>query len=163
MIPVDFTGTLPGWITAGAVISIFGMMLRNQVHNRKLGIERFSAENVAAGAIGELYAEEVKALRTRLDDHSRMAKEALADMEARYKALLEESNHRHDECERERVKLHSEVAVLRKEIDGLVRVITQASIDRVIMLGDDVPEDIRSAAFRAQQFITAERENNDGS
>jgi Aconitase A len=158
MIPSDFVGTLPGWITAGSLVTLLGFLLRNQVANRKIGVDRLALDNAAAATIGNLYAEEVKALRLRLDENSKAFRAQLTEVEERYKELLKDSDRRHDECERERVKLHNEVAVLRKEIDGLVRVITQASIDRVIMLGDEVPEHIREAAQRAANFIAVEQD-----
>jgi hypothetical protein len=165
MIPGELLGTLPQWLTAAGMASLFGLILRWQVVNRKLGIERMSAASAAELGVGSLYAAEVQALRARLDSQSERFSRALSEMEARnsealaeqerrHQAAIAASEERHEDCLKDRDSLRGEVSVLRNEINGLIRVITQASIDRVVMLGDSVSIDVKEAAARAQEMIT---------
>lgn len=171
MIPADFAGTLPGWITAistsTGVVTLITMYWRRGIALRKLNIEQKIADNVDAADIRDHYADEVQKLRDRLDAQSLGFKARLDEndehyrgiidrLERRYAEAAEASQQRHEECMADREKLRSEVGILRNEINGLVRVITQASIDRVIALGEEVSDDVRQAAERAQQYINEE-------
>lgn len=172
MIPTDFVGTLPGWATFVALLTIG---LRWEILRRRTSTERLTAEANADVSVGGILAAEVKNLRERLDAQAiRFRSEidaltisnrrALDDMEARHGKATEASEKRHEECllDRENLRgevssLRSEADILRSEMSGLARVIAQASIDRVIMLGGDVPQEIKDAAERAQHFIDGER------
>jgi hypothetical protein len=160
----DFLGTLPGWLTSFFSGGLLIAALRFVVQNRKVNVERLAAEAAAELGVGNLYAAEVTALRDRLDSQSKRFGDAIAEMERRHREALGDidrmhrdamraSEQRHEECLKDRENLRGEVTVLRDEINGLVRVITQASIDRVVMLGDDAPFEIRDAAYRAQKVL----------
>ncbi|MES2902695.1 MAG: hypothetical protein V4696_00775 [Pseudomonadota bacterium] len=151
-------GTIPGWITAGSTVTLLIAFMRMGILGRKVDVEALATKNLDAENIRDHYAKEVAALREALIRQSTKFREDLAAMETRYRELLDHSDHQHRECLEDRDKLRGEVGVLRNEIDGLVRVIAQASIDRVIMLGDAVPEHIKEAAERAQAFIAKERQ-----
>lgn len=167
----EILGTIPGWITSGGILTLIGILLRNQVQNRRLGIDKLAAEAVADVSVGGLLATEVKELRDRLDKQStkfeaaldavkKQHADAMDEQDRRHRDAMDASERRHEECLKDREGLRGEVSILRDEINGMVRVITQASIDRVVMLGDVVPNDIKDAAARAQQLITKEVERD---
>ncbi len=143
MIPADFIGTLPGW---GTLLAIVTMGLRWEILRRRASTAHLAVEITDQANIRDHYSREVAALR-----------KALSDQEDRFRKIIAASDERHEECEAARTQLHNEVSVLRKEIDGLIRVIAQASIDRVVMLGDNVPVEVREAAARAQTYIKGEK------
>jgi hypothetical protein len=145
----EFIGTIPGWITSAGVLTMLGLLFRWQVQNRQIG--QGDTLNIR-----DHYAKEVASLRARLDTQAGQFRQDLDAMDKRYREIIGQSEKRHEECLNDRDKLRQEVGILRDEINGLVRVITQASIDRVVMLGEDVPEDIRAAAERAQHYIAIE-------
>lgn len=171
MIPTDFAGTLPGWITAVStstgVVTLITMYWRRGIAIRKLGIEKAIADNVDAADIRDHYADEVQKLRDRLDKQAESFRGRLDEIDGHYRDIISKLEQRyteaskaaqirHEECMADRDKLRNEVSILRNEINGLVRVITQASIDRVIALGDDVSDEIKEAAARAQAYIAEE-------
>ena len=171
MISAEFIGTIPGWITAistsTGVVTLVTMYWRRGIALRKLNIEQNIADNMDAADIRDHYADEVQKLRERLDTQAKGFREQIAEIDGHYKDIIERlekrytdasdaAMKRHEECMADRDKLRNEVMILRNEINGLVRVVTQASIDRVIALGDDVSDDIREAAMRAQKYIEQE-------
>jgi hypothetical protein len=145
----DLLGTIPSWITSAGILTMLGLLLRWQIQNRQIG-----AGDTAN--IRDHYAKEVASLRASLHSQANQFRQDLDAMDKRYRDIIAASEERHEECQADRDKLRQEVGILRDEINGLVRVITQASIDRVVMLGENVPEDIKAAAARAQQYISNE-------
>jgi hypothetical protein len=145
----EFLGTLPGWLTSAGVLTMVGLLLRWQVLNRQIG----QGDTIN---IRDHYAKEVGSLRSSLHAQAARFRDDLDAMDKRYREILASAEERHEECLADRDKLRQEVGILRDEINGLVRVITQASIDRVVMLGDVVPIEIKEAAERAQDYINKE-------
>jgi hypothetical protein len=135
----DLLGTIPQWLTGGAVVTFVGLLLKRDVQVRGL-------KNADSADIRDHYADEVGQL-------SEQFRNALTDLEKRYRDALEESEQRHQKCLDDRDLLRERVNQLEDELRGLIRVITQASIDRVLMLGDDVPQDIREASERVEAII----------
>lgn len=155
MLDTSVLGTLPGWITSGGVLMMIGLLLRWQIQNRQID----TGDNAN---IRDHYAKEVASMRESLHKQSQRFREDLDAMDKRYREMLLASEQRHEECLADRDGLRQEVGILRDEINGLIRVITQASIDRVVMLGEAVPAEIREAASRAQAYINKESEHGSG-
>jgi flagellar motility protein MotE (MotC chaperone) len=155
MIPMDFVGTLPGWITAGSMVTLLGLILRYRLGSRKLDLEKNAQIQVDEQSIRDHYAKEVARLTQKLDDQSTAFRKDLLDIEERYRKLLEEEEERHRVCLSDRDALRKRVADMEDEWRGLIRVITQASIDKVLMLPGDLPDDIKGAADRVEEMIRA--------
>jgi hypothetical protein len=117
-------GTIPQWITAGTVVSVLIAWWRRGVSLRGLA-------NNDAVDIRDHYAEELKRLVERVD--------AAED--------------KHDKCLADRDALRDRLVKVEDELTGVYRLIAQASRDKVLLLGDDVPEHIRAAAVRAGAAI----------
>lgn len=124
----DFIGTLPGWITA---ISTTGGMVTLVVAYWRRGVSLKSLDNAEHADIRDHYAEEVK----------------------RYAEELQRVTERQRECEERESRLRERVTYLENELNGLIRLIAQNSANRVLQLGDDVPEDIRAAAQRVDNIL----------
>lgn len=149
----EILGTIPGWIMAFATSGILGLLLRHKIQAGRLALD---GERLAMDGdvnIRDHYAKEVAALREQLNNQSRKFREDLQALDDRWRNLLKESEDRHEECLKDRDALRGRVNTLEDELRGLIRVITQASIDRVLMLGTELPDDIRAAAERVEEII----------
>lgn len=73
-----------------------------------------------------------------------------ADIRDHYAGELARVVQRQHECEEREQELRRRVGELENDILGLIRVIGQASADKVLYLGDDVPQHIRDMAARVQ-------------
>lgn len=165
-------GTIPGWITAGGVVTILGIVLKHHLGLRRLKIEADQVEVTGRGIrnadeadIRDHYAEEVRQLRERLDrqaerhrltitDVEDRARQIVSDIEERSRKAIEESDRRHEECEQARREMRREVDDLREEIRGLRAILAQRS-ESVIRLFPNVSPEIEDAAARAADAVTA--------
>ncbi len=132
MVPAELLGTIPGWITSASVVTLLTLLLRWQVLNRKLGLDG-TAQKAAydVDVLGRLLTR-VTELEGRLTDEQRHCEERIKEVENRYDEELQE---------------------LSNKYNGLIRLITQASVDRVVHLGADVPEDIQEMATRVGRIL----------
>lgn len=73
-----------------------------------------------------------------------------ADIRDHYSEELKRVVHRQHECEAREQELRQRVAELENDILGLIRIIGQASTDKVLSLGPDVPKDIQEMAERVR-------------
>jgi hypothetical protein len=71
-----------------------------------------------------------------------------ADIRDHYAEELERVTARQHECELREGQLRTRVAELENDILGLIRIIGQASADKVLLLEGNVPKDIREMAER---------------
>lgn len=160
MIPHEILGTIPGWITSAGVLSLLGLYFRFYTQNRKLSLDGDAklrdhyAQEVER--LREFSAKEIAALREQLAKQATQFREDLQNLENRYRRMLDEAEERHDSCIADRDGLRKRVAELEDDWRGLLRVVTQASIDKVLMipgLSDDMPGDMRDMAERVEQII----------
>lgn len=150
-------GTVPGWITSGGIMGILGLLIYWQLGNRKISVDSDVQQNVDKADIRDHYADEVAALRKRLDEAGQRNvlaqtqieeryktlltvaetryRTATAEIEEHYKGALKAAEQRHDECVADRDALRNEVRALYDEVAGLRRQITTQATDRVLALG----------------------------
>jgi hypothetical protein len=128
----DLLGTIPQWLTALGIGSFFVALLRRDVQVRGL-------RNADTADIRDHYADELKALRDRLDIADKRYLEAMKLADSRW----EESNRRHEECVKEREDL-------RDELTGLKRQIIRYSSGKLTIL-EEAPES-RKAAERVRKI-----------
>lgn len=136
----SFLGTLPQWIAAAASAGIFGALL-------KFGLGWRSQTLNEDENLRKHYAEELQRLTKKLDEKSGDFSAKMQVMEDHYRKLLDDSDRRHDECQKDRDNLRREMNDMHDEIAGLKRQIARYSADRVVLLGEDnyAPEAKRSA------------------
>jgi hypothetical protein len=115
----DFLGTLPGWITAAGVAAILGVVLRYRLGVGRLNLEGRKQDDANEKDIRDHYSEEL----------GRVVQRQI-------------------ECEKREAQLRGRVSQLENDILGLIRIISQASADKVLLLDEGVPEDIRQMAAR---------------
>lgn len=154
-----FVGTLPGWITSIGVVSLLAIVARVYLGRVKLAIDATKVKIEDEENIRDHYASEVAALRSALQAASaarnerereidRRNTEALETAERRYKAALEHAEEKHEQCKKERDELRDDGRGVRDIVAGLIRIITQASASRAILLSSDSSDYIRDAAQR---------------
>lgn len=141
-----FAGTLPGWITSGGVIGILALFLRYNLGIRKLRIEAGRVEVEAnevsdrdEADIRDHYADEVRQLRERLDRQSE-----------RHREILAASDLKHEDCQRDREQLREDSRSLKDIVRGLIRIITQASASKAILLDSHASAEVLAAARRVE-------------
>jgi hypothetical protein len=71
-----------------------------------------------------------------------------ADIRDHYAEELERVTTRQHECEAREALLRDRVTQLENDILGLIRIISQASANKVLLLDQNVPEEIRQMAAR---------------
>lgn len=71
-----------------------------------------------------------------------------ADIRTHYAEELGRVVQRQHECEGREQELRGRVAELENDVLGLIRIISQASTDKVLSLGPDVPQHIQEMAER---------------
>lgn len=150
-----YLGTLPQQISALSLVALLGLVLRYRLGWRRLSIEGQKQQDTDEADIRDHYAQEVAALRQKLADMHLQFRADLLELETRYRKMLNDSEDRHEQCMADRDILRERVNQLEDELRGLIRVITQASIDRVLMIGTEMPDDIREAALRVENIIKA--------
>lgn len=72
------------------------------------------------------------------------------DIRRHYAEELARVVERQHDCEAREQELRGRVAELENDILGLIRIIGQASTDKVLSLGPDVPKDIQEMAERVR-------------
>jgi hypothetical protein len=144
-LPQELLGTIPGWITSGGVIAGLGILVKRELGLKKLSIDSSAQEATSESAIRDHYSKEVARLTSNL-----------TELEARYRKLLDESEARHEKCVGDRDALREQVDALEDKWRGLLRVVTQASIDKVLLIPGIENEtfgNMRDVAERVDQII----------
>jgi phage shock protein A len=113
----SFLGSLPAWISSGALLTILAIVVRWQLGLRRLRVE---ADQVQVNArqvdhadeanVRDHYAREVAALRTRIDEQAE-----------RHRQSLDRYDKRHEACEKERAELRRELVAVQDRLTGVVR------------------------------------------
>ena len=122
-------GTIPQWITAGALISLLGVVLKYRLGLRKI-IQVDSAD------IRDHYALEVERLVKRV-----------ADAEARQ-----------HECEEREGRLRNRVRELEDMVDGLKRQLIAYSADKLLVMEGTKPSDIAPEATASASRVKSHTE-----
>lgn len=160
-------GTVPGWITAGGVVSLVGIVFTHLRGIQKLKIEAHQVDinsrqidNADEADIRDHYAEELASLRKALEaageragrrERLFMARER--NQEERHRTLMAEGEKRHEECVGAREELRDQARELKDIVAGLIGIIRQASASQAILLGDDASEFVRGAAERVSMMF----------
>ena len=110
----DIVGTLPSWISASGILTLVGILLRNQQVNRKL-------QNESQGLIGQHMGVELASLRDQIIKIGEHHLEREREIDDRWRQLLAESEARHAECQRQREELGQKVGALSEELTGTKR------------------------------------------
>lgn len=92
----------------------------------------------------------IDALGKRLDAKD----EAILQLEKHWRDMSDQADRRYEECVKERDSDRAEIEVLRNEIRGLVRIIAQASSDKVLKLGATMSSEALAAAERVTKIIS---------
>ena len=146
----DIAGTLPQWIAALSGAGIFAALLRFGLGWR--GQTLGSDENIRTH-----YAEEIKRLTSKLDERHEEYRQEMQSLESHYRAMIEDSDRRHEECQVDREKLRREMNDMHDEIAGLKRQIARYSADRMVLLGDDpYSPEARKSAPRVRRIVDKE-------
>lgn len=161
----DVLGTVPGWITSGGIMGILGLLIWWQMGNRKIGVDQQVQFNVDKADIRDHYAEEVSALRARIDTQAANHATRVTDLETRYQRnigeveerfarALRDAEERHADCMRDKDGQHDEINNLKDQVAGLRRQIGLQATDRVLELGNrDAPsEDVLASAYRVKDI-----------
>lgn len=109
-------GTLPGWITAGSMVTLLGLIFRHLQTMKKLALGD-------TADIRDHYAKEVERLTAKLA----MRDSQFSELEKHLRAMSKASDERHDECVRER-------ELLREELSGIKAQLRAQATDRVLIL-----------------------------
>lgn len=124
-----FLGTLPGWITAASTLTgLFYAILR-------FGL-RWRDQSLGAEAnIRDHYAKEVAALREQVMRESA----EFTKVEQHLRAMIQDSDRRHEECESSRRIMRREIDDLHAELRGLKLQVSQYSADKLVELEQTAP------------------------
>jgi hypothetical protein len=148
-----FLESVRPWISPVALCAILGLVVRWQYGIRKLRIEarrvEITGEEVVhkdEADIRDHYAEEVRQLRERLDAQAE-----------RHRVILAEAEDRHEQCKRERDDLRDDSRKLKDIVAGLIRIITQASASKAILLDSAASAYVRDAALRIDMLFEERR------
>jgi hypothetical protein len=109
---ISFVGTLPGWITAGGITAILGIVCKTWLGGAKLRLD-------SEGNIRDHYAKEVASLRAQLISVQSTAAAMLAAANQRYDEAITAADKRHSQCEEECERLRERVSDLSDEVAGL--------------------------------------------
>lgn len=115
-------GTVPQWIAAVSSMGVLSLVGTMFVAWWKRGVDLKGLSNVEAADIRSHYAEELQRVITRQRD-----------------------------CEEREALLRERVRKLETEVEGLYRTLIASSADRVLELGDAVPQHLRDLAMRASE------------
>lgn len=148
----EIIGTIPQWLTFGAVTTFAGLLLKHRLGWRGQTLK-------AEEDMRDHYALEVEALRKqRLDDAEKFTK-----VEKHLREMIGESDRRHEECEVARRELRKELDVMHNELTGLKRQIIRYSAHKVAVMegnGHAPSEDVVEAAKRVTK-ITEEPDDEE--
>lgn len=109
-----------------------GIVLKYRLGTKKLTLD-------SEEAIRDHYAKEVARLTEKLEAETKNFRETIQAMEAHYRRMLEDSDRRHEECQRDRESLRAEVRKLERHVEGLEAQIRNYSTDRLLMLESRAP------------------------
>lgn len=151
VMPADFIGTLPGWITAASSTTGVAAII---IAFFRRGVSLKGLKNADDADIRDHYALEVAAMREKLDRqeaHFRTLEKHLREMLETSDKRADESDRRHEECERARQEMRREMDALHSEIRGLHDKIRSYSTDSLLMLeqrgkpGEVAPHSVAAA------------------
>lgn len=152
-----FLESVRPWISPVALTGILGIVLSHRLGLLKVKVEADRVEVQAREVdhkddadIRDHYADEVAALRKRLDEKS-----------DEHRRILREAEDRHDQCKRERDELRDDSRKLKDIVAGLIRIITQASASKAILLDGAASAYVRDAALRIDMLF-APRDDEEG-
>lgn len=109
---IPFIGTLPGWITAGGMCGLLGIVVKAWMDGKKLWVD-------SEKGIRDHYAKEVGSLRVQLIAVQESAAKMLAAAAARYEEAITAADARHERCEDDCARLRIRVSELSNEVEGL--------------------------------------------
>jgi hypothetical protein len=127
----ELIGTIPQWITSASIIAIVVAWWRRGVALTGLS------------------------MADKADIRAHLSKELV-----RLNERLDLTERKHDHCEKVNEELREKMRKLEDELTGVYRLIAQASQDKVLMLGDNVPAHIRDAAIRAGAALHKREQEN---
>lgn len=152
---MDFlAGTLPGWITAGGMTTIAGVLAWYLLGRGKLANEAKKIATDDAADIRDHYAEEVRQLRAAMEAQSTRHRGELEAADNRHKEAIRDAEQAHRDCEAARDELREKVSALKDQVAGLVRLLLQNSASGVLNLDPRlVSKDVLEAAQRVEQLF----------
>lgn len=171
MIPTEFIGTLPGWITALCSAGGLGLVVKFYLGHRAMNIkadevrlEGRKIDNAEEANLRAHWKDEVESLRRALHEQAETYKTQLTSIQESFKASLDAAEERHDKCVADRQALEGRVGELEEKIrmtndefHGVIRLIAANSADKVLNLpaNNALSADVAKAAERVRQ-ITSE-------
>lgn len=120
MLQVPFLGTLPGWITAGGVCGLLGIIIKAWIDGKRVWVD-------SEKGIRDHYATEVASLRAQVIAVQASSAAMLAAANERYDEAVTNADARHERCEEECANLRLRVRELSDEVEGLRRGISAAN------------------------------------
>jgi septal ring factor EnvC (AmiA/AmiB activator) len=148
----DFIGTLPGWITAASTTTGVAAII---IAFFRRGVSLKGLQNADSADIRDHYAQEVEALRSKLNGQEGH----FHNLEKHWREMIAASDRRHQECEDARQELRGELDKMHTAIRGLRDQLLAQSTDRVLIL-EGTP-----AAEKAPHSVAAAKrikENGEG-
>lgn len=130
------------WISATALVGLFGLGVKLFLDNRKMSLD-------TDGALRDHYANEVASLRRQLIDVTNLSDQRIANAQKLYDEAMAAAKRRHDDCERT-------CDELRQKVVGLERMIEQISKTSMKMFEPraDLPEDQKARMRSMEQAPT---------
>lgn len=129
-----------------------GIILKYRLGTKKLTLD-------SEEAIRDHYAKEVSRLATKLDEETKAFRATIEGLETHYRTMLTASDQRHEECQKDRVVLRSEINKMHDEIRGLKRKMLQNSTDAALLLNDEIEAPHAKAAAPRVRRILKERDD----
>jgi chromosome segregation ATPase len=142
------------WVAPSALLGILGLLLANQVANRRVKNQEQLTANADEVNIRDHYAKEVAQLRAALANRAANHRDELAH----YRKLAKEAEERHEECQRQRDEMREKMNALRDLVAGLQRTIIANAATTAQALGDSdagplVSDDVKAAAARVEELF----------
>lgn len=148
LVPPDLLGTIPGWITSGAVVTLLIAILRRDVLIK--GQVAQKEEDIR-----DHYSVELAALRAQRAEDQRIHALEREEDRKRWKEALDHSEEQHKICNDDRDKLRGRLRNVEDKLEGLYRTMIATNAEGVIRLGDTIPEHVREVA---QKTLNAQRQ-----
>lgn len=137
--------------TINIVINLLGVLLGGGAIGMVLRFmnKRQELHNADVADIRDHYAAELAALREKLNSQE----EHFQRMEMHWREMLENSDRRHEECEKTRAELRRELDKMHTELAGLQRQIASYSSDQLLVMEREA--DPRPPSERAPEATAA--------
>jgi biopolymer transport protein ExbB/TolQ len=152
-------GTLAQWLIALFSGATFAAVLKFTLGWRGQSLDTDEK-------IRDHYSKEVLRLTARLDDLNKVFRDEMQSMEEHYRKMLDASDHRHEECQKDRDSMRQEMIEMHEEIAGLKRQIAQYSSNRLLVLENgsrpsSVAPDATKSASRVQRVTRDKKDEGD--